>query len=193
MKKIFCVSYPRSGSRYLAKCLELTMRTAGLKYGYCDKYDFKIDLKRHTHIKTHDFQLADTIPSPNSDWFVMFQIRNPCDAINSFFYLNVKKDKLFKNTGKQFDSMLYHYTSYWNRLVVKWVAYNVHILKHEDFMRDPEQSIARVLEGIGACARPILRKQREPTSFANSEHYSKEREEYIRNRCASGMKILGYE
>lgn len=135
MRKVECISYPRSGHGILNKFLAFYFGDKSAEeiidlcnkekyfeigaYVYCEIHkrpDMMIGRNLKTNFqKNHDFNLDTPI---RGDRYYVIQIRNPVEAIVSYFYRQ-NKGKNF--TQEKWDNFYPSKADYWIKFYKKWV------------------------------------------------------------------------
>lgn len=159
-------SYPRSGNSLLRNLFErVTLRVTGSDMrGGLTQHDLvgeaAVQANRVQLVKTHFPERRGVCVLPASR--VVLLVRNPLDAINSYFHLLTTRSHTTSLTQEQkdatknlFDTMVRKEIVVWKRFHEFWISQvakqtNIPILlvRYEDLIRHTEQVVARVVKFV---------------------------------------------
>ncbi len=153
-KKIFLLSYPRSGNTLMRYCLEfLTQRASFYRWSslnmdrpIADTTGFPIDTTKRPIEKVH--RKREMVGFTNEDCLI-FLLRDPIETlvreIGSDNFLMLIKG--VKPPAPIFS----HYSLYFDNLKIfsEWKEENKILVYYEDFLREPRKTLQRVLTFLG--------------------------------------------
>jgi len=161
------VSYPRSGNSLLRTLLE---RTTGIVTGSDTRPDRAMsrDLAELHNLVGEGVTLSTATPIVKSHWperrgcavyeskRVVLLVRNPFDAIDSYFNMNATKshtetltDQVYERFQDKFQALVRNEMDIWLRFHEHWLRSSpvpVTVVRFEDLIRDPKASLVRILE-----------------------------------------------
>lgn len=187
--KLLCASYPRSGSQFLVDSLRAAI---GDELRWCEGYTEAFDPDAHNMLKTHDFDLR---AAPLRHWGAIVQVRNPLDAVPSYFEVQLKYGQ--PDTYESWREFARTAFVYWAKFVRKWVlnSQTELVIQYRDLAEDPTryvEHIAWLLTGRTGCEPPAI-KMRNGSSHKNFRYYNKSDFRQFIALCAIEMRIMGYE
>lgn len=186
--KVFCATFPRSGSQFMADCVKATI---GDKLKWCESYENEFCPRCYNMAKTHDFVLDDSVPC---GWGLVVQIRSPLHAIPSWFDVQVEKYGQ-EDTHEAWIKWADPAFTFWRKFVHKWIlsANPELVVIGEQFSRNPEPYVAHVsslILGGGPVVVPKLETRR-PSSCLGFRYYDNDVFEYYEALCFAEMRLLG--
>lgn len=143
MNKVESISFPRSGHKFTTDLLHAYFGPS-FRYGaespdWPATPDPDVDF-----LKRHDFDLRVPI---RTDRFYLVQVRDPFDAIWSWYQMTVRLDGI-EESVHSYRRIFSEKMDYWSAFVRKWVLSDIQnrlILKYRDLVTDPEKSLTEIL------------------------------------------------
>lgn len=187
--KVFCATFPRSGSQFLADCVK---ETIGNKLKWCESYSDPFCPVCHNMVKTHDFDLAD---GPPNGWATVVQIRDPLHAVPSWFDVQVGKygqvdtyEEWFKWATKSF--------LFWRKFVHRWCFQMKTdlIIGHDRLVQRPNDYVSHVAGLItGTTIETPVFAVRRPTSCLSFRYFNEDDFDYFKSLVVAEMKMMGMD
>lgn len=169
MRKIQCISFPRSGHHlsvnYLARFFggDLSFDSRSIETGidksyfscgefvYCEYYTHcgKVPCgdPKTTFQKNHDLDL--TLPNIEGQYYIV-QYRDPKDAIASNFKLDTQVLKTVEDSEKSWKEYYKGKMAYWESFYKKWVLQNknplTYYIRYEDLVAQPGKLVRDVMQ-----------------------------------------------
>lgn len=133
MNRILCVSFPRSGSGYLWNAV---WHLTGGAFKRCDTHQEPYDRERHYWVKTHDFGMCVDPATEYPDSQLIVQVRNPADAIVSFFNYQLNPNGNAKEDTLEGWREFYPWAcDYWNKFMDRWLEWpGAYLVFHKDLI-----------------------------------------------------------
>lgn len=182
------VSFPRSGNQFLVNCLRSAI---GERLRWCEGYTTQFDPAQFNMLKTHDFHLT---AKPPDGWGTIVQLRNPLDALPSWF--NVQNKYGQPDTYESWREWSRTAIIHWSKFVRKWVL-NSHpdlVILHYDLQRHAAnyiEHIAWLLTGESGHRAAAIENR--PASVRWEFRYFKEDDfRFLESLCLAEMRLLGY-
>lgn len=161
------VSYPRSGNSLLRSLLE---RTTGIVTGADTRPDraLSLELAEMHNLVGEGVTLTTAVPFIKSHWperkgtstfeskRVILLVRNPFDAIDSYWNMNATKshtesltDEVYARFRDKYNALVENEMEIWLRFHEYWLEKSpvpVTVVRFEDLIRAPKQELVRVLQ-----------------------------------------------
>jgi hypothetical protein len=142
------ISFPRSGHHLLVNLLQAYF---GEEIRYCEYYsDYsrRMEVCEETNYqKNHDFELATPVLT---DRKYVVQVRDPFEAITSFYELDCRQQKIGPEATKH-EEWFSRRWDYYVAFVKKWVLADVPnrlVIHYRDLIDSPHSATARVIAHI---------------------------------------------
>jgi hypothetical protein len=150
IKKIRCITFPRSGHWLLEQCLRDYF---GEDFYYCEFYHHCNEIpctdSKTNFQKNHDLD-QQAINSPTYNYVI--QYRYPTSALVSFYTLAVKegwKAVVYEDNKKEWMRFAEEKIKFWRSFVQKWVINNDNpntvFVKYEDLINNPRFKLKEVI------------------------------------------------
>jgi len=151
------VSFPRSGSQWLASML---MRYFESRFQYCEKYlrpDLRIGVDVNTtYEKNHDFDLGSAIRDDRQYLIQVREFEAACISYYRLEHLQFRTKATLLKDKPYVDTTTPHYIEfrevakdYYDRFIAKWVFAHVpnsHLVIYDKLLADTPSELARIVQ-----------------------------------------------
>lgn len=154
---VACVHWPRSGHHLLVRLLGAVL---GERFGYCSFYGHQEDQRccgrfpctkpGVSFAKQHDIGFSWPVPKDGRPLLV--QYRRFDEAVLSSFEVRLSQ-KLLTDTEEDFRKLAREHAKTYRKFVSKWVERDIpnrHILRYDDLIERPHETMVAVLALFGA-------------------------------------------